>query len=175
MGEENPPVRSPSPEIKDQETYTLFSMAGKTRPIVVTMSVNSKSIQMQVDTGASLSIISKETFNYNQTLQPTTIPLRTYTGECLTILGTIEVQVEHNSQSATLPVIVVEGDGPNLFEPNWYKKIRLNWSQICNITPNLSLEKVLEDYSNSFVKDLDVKIQQQLKFSSKHTCSIKIL
>ena len=42
VGEETPPVRSPSPEIKDHETYTLFSMARKTRPIVVAVSVDSK-------------------------------------------------------------------------------------------------------------------------------------
>ena len=125
-------------------------MAGKTRPIVVTVSVNSKPIQKEVDTGASLSIMSKETFNNNQTLQPTTISLRTYTSECLTVLGTLEVQVEHNFQSATLPVIVVEGDGPNLFGQNWLEIIRLNWPHICNITPNLSLGKVLEDHCNSY-------------------------
>ena len=143
MDEDTPPVRSPSLEIKEQETYTLFSMAGKTRPILVTVSVNSKPIQFP-----------------NQILQPTTISLRTYTGECLTILGTLEVQVEHSSQSATLPLIVVEEEGPNLFGQNWLEKIRLNWSHICNITPNLSLEKVLEyhsqDHSQLFVKDLDV-------------------
>ena len=126
MGEETPPVCFFSLEIKDQETYTLFSMAGKSRPIVVSVSVNSKPIQMEVDTGAFLSIMSKDTFNKefsNQTLQPTTISLRTYTGECLTVLGTLEVQVEHNSQSAMLPVIVVEGDGPNLFDETGWRRL----------------------------------------------------
>ena len=51
------------------ETYTLYSVNGNTRPIVVTVNVNSKPLQMEVDTGASLSIISEETFNneFNQT------------------------------------------------------------------------------------------------------------
>ena len=126
MGEETPPVCFFSLETKDQETYTLFSMAGKSRPIVVSVSVNSKPIQMEVDTGAFLSIMSKDTFNKefsNQTLQPTTISLRTYTGECLTVLGTLEVQVEHNSQSAMLPVIVVKGDGPNLFDETGWRRL----------------------------------------------------
>ena len=112
---------------------------------------------MEVDTGAFLSIMSKETLNKeysNQTLQPTIISLRTYTGEFLTVLGTLEVQVEHNCQSATLPVIIVDGGGPNLLGRNWLEKIRLNWSHICNITPNLSLEKILEDHSQPFHEGL---------------------
>ena len=38
-----------------------------------------------------------------------------------------------------------------LDETGW---IRLNWSHICNITPNLSLEKALEDHSQLFREGL---------------------
>ena len=68
-----PPEQSPSSDLKDEETYTLFSLAGKTNPIIVTVNVNSQPIQMEVDTGAALSIISKTTFEStfpNQMLKP---------------------------------------------------------------------------------------------------------
>ena len=53
----------PSQKIKDQKTYTLFSMAGKTRPIVVKVHVCQQQAHSisQVDTGASLNHYKQET------------------------------------------------------------------------------------------------------------------
>ena len=116
--EVTPPEQSPSSDFKDEETYTLFSLAGKTNPIIVTVNVNSQPIQMEVDTGAALSIISKTTFESNQMLKPSTISLKTYTGQTLPVLGMIETHVEHNAQSENLPLIVVDGNRPNLLGRN---------------------------------------------------------
>ena len=33
-------------------------------------------------------------------------------------------------QIATLPLVVVKGDGPTLLGRNWQTKIRLNWDKI---------------------------------------------
>ena len=60
---------------------------------------------MEIDTGASLSLISEET--YQQTwsrdaappLLPSQAHLRTYTGETIQTLGRIEVEVSINNQT----------------------------------------------------------------------------
>ena len=73
---------------------------------------------MKIDTGASLSIISKETCDNtfaDCTLEPSNIFLSTYTGEALTVHWMMEAEVQHNSQSAMLPILVVDGTGPNLY------------------------------------------------------------
>ena len=139
------------------ETYTLYSVNGNTRPIVVTVNVNSKPLQMEVDTGASLSIISEETFNkeFNQTeLKPTDITLQTYSGEPLTILEMMDAKIVYNDQSAILPLIVVKGHGPSLFGRSWLERIKLNWPSICAVTDKLSLNKVLDKHSRLFREDL---------------------
>ena len=139
------------------EAYTLYSVNGKTRPIVVTVNINSKPLQMEVDTGASLSIICEETFNkeFNQTeLKPTDIILQTYSGEPLTILGMMDAKIVYNDQSFILPLIVVKGHGPSLFGRSWLKRIKLNWPSIYVVTDKLSLNKVLDKHLRLFREDL---------------------
>ena len=60
---------------------------------------NGIELQMKVDTGASVSIISEYTYNKLWThnkppLQETTLKLRTYTGETLQIHGAISVDAK---------------------------------------------------------------------------------
>ena len=94
--------------------FATVNHAEKTKPMVVTVSVNRQPIPMEVDTGASLSIMSQETFKKkfkfnNSALKPTNVSLVTYSREPLTVLGAMDVEVEYNSQSAVLPIIVVKG------------------------------------------------------------------
>ena len=59
-------------------TYTLFTLPGKVEPLV-TVNLNSVDVSMELDTGASLSIISEETFcsiaQPMDNLQPTKLDL----------------------------------------------------------------------------------------------------
>ena len=41
--------------------YPMFTLPGKTRPIVVTVQVQGVDLPMELDTGASLSLISETT------------------------------------------------------------------------------------------------------------------
>ena len=43
-------------------TYTLFTLPGKVKHLVITVNLNGVDVSMELDTGASLSIISEETF-----------------------------------------------------------------------------------------------------------------
>ena len=80
------------------------------------VTANGVELQMKVDTGTSVSIISEYTYNkwwtHNmQPLQETTLKLRTYTGGTLQIHGAITVDVTYNDHTDTLPLLVVEGTG----------------------------------------------------------------
>ncbi len=85
---------------------------------------------MEVDTGALLSLVSRSTFDRiwpDRPLQPSTVQLRTYTGEQLEVLGSVRVQTKYGSAEATeLPLPVVKGDGPSLLGRNWLQSIRLD-------------------------------------------------
>ena len=68
-----------------------------TKPITVTLELNGTSLDMEVDTGAAVSLMSEATQKrlFPQVkLQKTTMKLQTYTAEALSVLGTSKVQVK---------------------------------------------------------------------------------
>ena len=94
---------------------------GSRRPLQTTIRVN----EMEIDTGASVSIVSEETFNKIQEgqskleLKPVAVRLQTYTGEPIPVLGSTLAVVEHGGQTASLPLIVTRGNGPTLLGRDW--------------------------------------------------------
>ncbi|CAG2226134.1 unnamed protein product [Mytilus edulis] len=92
---------------------------------------------MEIDTGASVSVISQETckqvFGSDNSLEKSPCSLRTYTGEKIDMLGKRNVTVIYNSQSVDLPITVVKGTGPSLMGRDWLLKLQLNWKSIFKI------------------------------------------
>ena len=122
------PLPPPSPD----SDYSLFTFPSKSKPIVITVQVNNATLPMELDTGASLSLISEATYKALSlpALSHTDIILSTYTGEKISPLGCIDVKVMYQSQEATLPLLVVAGEGPNLIGRNWLDYLKLDWSDI---------------------------------------------
>ena len=50
----------------------------------------------------------------------------------------MEVLVKYNQQEETLPLLVVKGDGFNLFGRNWFSCITLDWKDIYQVTLTLT-------------------------------------
>ena len=123
-------------------TYTMFPVqgeAGKTDPLRVTVQVNSTDLEMEVDTGASCSIISAVTYNqlWSKDQAPplyrTQKKLCTYTKEPLQVKGAITVTAHYQGQTAELELVVVAGAGPSLLGRDWLQKIRLDWQRLNQI------------------------------------------
>ena len=104
----------------EQSKYTLFIVTTNACKLLkVTVKVNNIDLTMEVDTGASMSlIIGNATFQKLWPAQscPMLLPyetkLHTYTGEQIDVLGTISTNVKFKQQQETLPLLVVKGDGP---------------------------------------------------------------
>ena len=79
--------------------------------------------------------------------------MKTYTGETLRLLGATEVDVQYQSQQAKLPLLVVQGTGPNLLGRDWLQSIRLNWVEI-NCIRHASVDDVLQKHSKVFQEKL---------------------
>ena len=113
---------------------------------------------MELNTGASLSLINetmfKKLFTSGQRPNPTNVRLRTYTGDEVQVIGSVDIEVDYESQTSTL--LVVKGNGPNLFGRNWMKTIRLNWKQINTVIARHphSLEAVLQRHPAVFSEKL---------------------
>ena len=59
---------------EEGDDYSMYNVTGTpVKPLLVTVSINNASVEMEVDTGASVSIISEET--YNRLWSPEDTPL----------------------------------------------------------------------------------------------------
>ena len=91
---------------------------------------------MELDTGASLSLISEDSyqkyFSHLQ-LENSNVKLATYTGDNMAVLGELHVKVRHGKQTETLPLIVVKGR-------NWLSKLTLDWHHIRSVSACFSVK-----------------------------------
>ncbi len=74
---------------------------------------------MEIDTGAALSVMNEHTYRSlwpkrKPPLKPTSIRLKTYTGEHIVVKGIIRVHVLYQAQQAELDLLVVAGKGRSL-------------------------------------------------------------
>ena len=117
-------------------SYNLFTVTGSGQnPIIMDVTLNQTPIKMELDTGASLSLINKHTFDVitdhsHTDLRTTDVHLKTYTGEALEILGEAEVMVNYGEEKQQLVVYVVTGNGPNLMGRDWLSSLRVSIGEI---------------------------------------------
>ena len=99
------------------------------------MQIEDVDFQMEVDTGAAGSIMSytdyERYFKY-LALRPVNKSFHAYTGTPLDIAGQVLVDVEHNDQQMTLPLLIIRAEKytPPLFGRAWMTKIRLDWKNL---------------------------------------------
>ena len=122
-----------------QEEYTLFAVGSTDgrSAIEVELELDEHRIRMEIDTGASLCLVSEATFKRlwpGRSLQPSTVRLKTYTREVLQVLGLAQVHVTGGKgQAADLPLIVAQTEGPSLHGRNWLQSLQLDWQQIYHL------------------------------------------
>ena len=138
----------------DQE-YTMYRISsGSSKPLIAHVRLNGIDTPMEVDTGASVSLMCEEAFKPLQesgvALHETKAKLLTYTGESIEVIGATDVRVEHNGQEATLPLIVTRDKGPSLLGRNWLAALQLDWQQILTVKTTPTLQDVLDQYSDVF-------------------------
>ena len=134
----------------------VVSQQGNLSHICVNPKIEGKMIEMELDTGAAVSLISKEMYEAHFSelpLRPTQVMLKTYTGEVILAEGVITVTVRMNRQRAKLPLYVVQGSSPPLFGREWLRKIRIDWREIKTVREE-TLEGMLQRHAEVFKKEL---------------------
>ena len=116
----------PVNNIQDDETdeYQLLniSSSGKVLPWNVNVDIEGVKVLMQLNTGASLSLMAETTFREHwpqRSLSSSQARLCSYSGEVIHVLGTVDVNVTYKGQSHKVPLIVVKGSGHTLMGRNW--------------------------------------------------------
>ena len=117
--------------------HTSVNHGSRVKPFMCAVTLNGVPVMMEIDTGATKSIISSRQFEQirqgSQQLQLITenLPtLRTYSGHMTQPAGGVTVGVRHQEQSYTLPSLVVTGNGPNLLGRDWLEHMKLDWSAV---------------------------------------------
>ena len=116
-------------------TYNMFSitMGRGSLPWKVTVCVNGVNLEMEVDSGATFSVIRENQLSMwgsPLVLQPSPVKLWTFTGEVIIPKGKAEVKVEYGDQICHLPLLVTPGKGSALLGHNWLSDLRLNWKEL---------------------------------------------
>lgn len=93
-----------------------------------TVNVKGQDITFEIDSGATASIISEETYRstweYNRPpLRRSRLRLRTYTGQPIPHLGVIYVDILAEGQKAKARLVIAKGSGPSLLGRDWLCKI----------------------------------------------------
>lgn len=142
----------------------------KVDPYTVDIQVDGKEVTFEIDTECCLTVMNEEVFkgiwktNKLSTLRPIKIKLETYTGDPVKVMGATRVRVKYKQQEVSLPLVVVEGDGPSLIGRSWLEEIWLDWGEIKSRhksrevhqlkTTENSLNQVLDKHENVFKDEL---------------------
>ena len=129
-------VDEPHPEPLSLDPLNLFLLEKPSAadPVMVEVSVNGKSVWMEVDTGAAVTVMNRA--NYERVegvrqLKESSMTLKTYTGEIVRPCGVGEVEVVYQDQKrCSMPITVVEGNVPNLLGRDWLSQLKLQWGQL---------------------------------------------
>ena len=120
---------SESEEEEEQESksrkhpiqHLKTSKPSHTPPIQVHVKVR-VDVSMEVDTGASVSLMSECTFRRlwpQRELHPSKVRLHTYSKDPLSVLGCCSVNIGYLGQTAKMPLQIVAGSGPTLMGRDW--------------------------------------------------------
>lgn len=160
-------------------TISSFKECSKVKEIKVSVKVNGTPVDMEVDTGASVSLMSQDMKREILPDVPMSQPhlrLKTFNGDLVPVVGKCMVKVEYEGQMKILPLYIVQGKGPELLGRDWLSCIKLDWQNILRVqamsgqVANLMFEKFPHLFSPGLGKakgiqaDLKVKENARPKF-----------
>jgi hypothetical protein len=130
---------------------------GRVPPYEVEVHIAGIKVVMQVDTGASFSIINEDTWYKIQfrlprdILRPVFFSLRTWTETPVKLLGQVSLPVWYKDIERRMCVMVAKGNGPNLLGRDWLKpfNITMNINMISE-SANLKVDKIIDEHKEVF-------------------------
>ena len=136
--------------------YSAYHIVNaKEPPVEVSVEINSKPLQFEVDTGCPVTLISEETLSnvYEgkvPQLKKSVLRLKSYTGQQLKTLGMVETEIQYQNHTRVVPLTVVEGNGPSLLGRDLIREF-----SVMKISQrNLTLQDVLSKHEEVFKKGL---------------------
>ncbi|XP_064464374.1 uncharacterized protein K02A2.6-like [Ornithodoros turicata] len=134
--------------------FTVNSMSQSTESLTVWVTVNERPCCFEVDSGASFSIMSENTFNQQwdsnrPRLLKAALKLRTWTGTPLQVRGKARVTVQLHRKQAKLDLYIVAGTGTSLLGRDWFEPLGISLSGIHRVTES-RCQPLLDQFGTLF-------------------------
>lgn len=134
-------------QIEETESPNEYSVLNihqtnaKHPPIKLKLILNKKEVEMEVDTGASCSMITNNTWENIKSddvvvNKDCTLQLTDYSGNKIAQKGQVLLPVTYGKQENMLNAVIVEDGACNLLGRDWLKMIKLDWHNIFKTTVN---------------------------------------
>lgn len=139
--------------------HNIFACDSSHPSYTVNVKVAGRNVRMQIDTGASVSIVPESVFvKYwpDLALESCRIRLRTYGGVPLQTVGRVKVPVEHHGQAVTLPLVVVRTPQKCetvLMGRDWLEALKLDWLSVCGFSVD-KVAQLVEKFLEVFEPEL---------------------
>lgn len=107
----------------------MASQDSASKPIYVSVLIENVKLNMEVDTGSAVSLISKKLYDKcfsKLPIQLTKTRLTSYTGEIIQLLGFIEVSVRYEYHNKKLNLFVIPNGGPSFLGRTWLKALNVD-------------------------------------------------
>ena len=140
------------------EEYNLYAIKtpAAEKSLTIPITIETQSLEMELDTGTDVSLISEETYLRlfkHVPLQESRTSLRSYSGSVIGVKGRMDVNVSYGDQHKRLHLLVVSGKGSSLLGKDWLDEIRLKWKEIFRVQED-TLEQVLQEHGEVFQYEL---------------------
>lgn len=147
-------------------------------PVKISMHVQDVPLEMELDTGATVSVMSFDQFRQmfpSSKVMPTTLKLRTFNGAIVQPVGVAHVAVNYGEQKAQLPFYIMREKGPPLLGRQWLQALRPDWSHMFKLNASPSGEHVtssrlralLDRYQDLFQDELGTITEERAELFLK--------
>ena len=149
--------KTSSDEDSADEIFNIYKLATeeKQEPYKVNVRINSNDVVMEIDTGASISIINYYTYSKSvkkskSSLMKSNVMLRTYSGSILKARGKFEGVFEYEGQKLKHQFVVADRARPNLLCHDILNFIAIDWSQFKRAMQVNNVNEVLNNLCEKY-------------------------
>ena len=156
-------------------TVLVVNSSSPSKPVFVLLKINEETVKLQLDTEASITLISKATWKRigSPQLDPPAVYLQNYSVVDIPLLGDCQISVQCDGKTCNLPITVTKGNWLNLLGCSWIYALKLdlnhlyhiNWVNISN--NNQALEDIMRQHNKKFQEGLGLckkhKVNHTLK------------
>lgn len=140
-------------------TYDMWHIGGSSTvpPLLVTVEFFGKPMSMELDTGASVSVMSADKFHGacpNVSPEPSNVFLRGFSGELEQVKGKANVHVKYKGHEEVLPLFITTGPSPTLLGRNWFRALGLTFEGLETVNKLTDVGTLISQFSGVFEEGL---------------------